>query len=236
MQREDWVTRPTKIVRNWRFVMRAMQSNSVNFPSHALQLDGLLGAVEEADILKDDRTTTVSKIVIENQAFILKRYNARNHWHTVKRAFRKSRARRCWKMSFEFKRAGLNVSEPVMMFEDRYILVRKDAYFANRLLLGDELLTMLPDMQESEQKQVKAAVMHAFKVMEEAKISHGDMKATNLLWVDQQLYFIDLDAAKKHAQWSPMWTKAHAKDKKRFLKNWHNQPELLELFAGLNNE
>lgn len=233
MHRVDWVSRPTEIIRDSRFVLRAMQSATVNFPRDSAQLDGILEAADAKDILKDDRTTTVSKVVIDGQPLILKRYNARNHWHTIKRAFRKSRARRCWKMSFEFKRAGLNVSEPIMMFEDRYILVRKDAYFANRLLSGDELLTKLPDMSEPEKLQVKAAVFDAFALMAQAKISHGDMKATNLLWVDQQLYFIDLDAAKKHAQWSIIWTKAHAKDKKRFLKNWHNQPELLKLFDEL---
>ena len=233
MHRVDWVSRSTEIVRDSRFVLRAMQPNTVNFPRDSAQLDGILEAADADDILKDDRTTTVSKVVIDGQSLILKRYNARNHWHTVKRAFRKSRARRCWKMSFEFKRAGLNVSEPVMMFEDRYILVRKDAYFANRLLSGDELLTKLPDMSEPEKQQVKAAIFQAFKTMAQAKISHGDMKATNLLWVDQQLYFIDLDAAKKHAHWSPMWSKAHTKDKKRFLKNWDTQPELLTLFSDL---
>ena len=59
------------------------------------------------------------------------------------------------------------------------------------------------------------------------------MKATNLLWVDGALYFIDLDAAKKHAWWSLTWGKAHAKDKRRFLKNWAEKPDLLSLFSEL---
>ena len=69
-------------------------------------------------------------------------------------------------------------------------------------------------------------------IMQEHKISHGDLKATNLLWVDNQLYFIDLDAARQHKTIAS-WQRANKRDKKRFLKNWRDTPELEALFARI---
>jgi len=229
----QWVQRNAKMVRTRRYVLRADPVVGSALPSNVAELDALLDAASGDDVLKNDRTTTVAKLQVANQTLILKRYNPRNQWHKIKRALRKSRARRCWEMSFAFKRAGLNVSPPLMMFEDRYGLLRMNAYFANEFLSGDELLSALPSMDEAAQQAVKSAVLSAFEKLAAARISHGDMKATNLLWVDNELFFIDLDAAQQHSPWSLTWRKNHNKDKRRFLKNWQHHGDLLQLFSAL---
>lgn len=233
MTANQWVQRSAKYVRTLRFVLRADPVAGTVLPSEAAALDAMLEAVDVQDILKNDRTTTVAKITVANQSLILKRYNPRNRWHKIKRALRISRARRCWEMSFRFERAGLNVSPPLMMFEDRYGLIRMNAYFANEFLLGDELLTALPNMDDATREDVKQAVLNAFAKLRAARISHGDMKATNLLWVNNRLFFIDLDASQQHAPWSLTWQKSHNKDKRRFLQNWQGQPDLQALFTEL---
>jgi len=181
--------------------------------------------------LKDDRTTTVVKLVQQSQdALVLKRYNPRNHWHKVKRALRRSRARRCWQMSYAFARAGLNVAAPVLMFEQRFGPLRLDAYFVNAFLEGQELLTLLPALDECERRLVATEIRAAFGKMQAAKLSHGDMKASNLIWSQGKLFFIDLDAAQQHrSQFT--WFRAHQKDRQRFLKNWADQPEILDVFS-----
>ncbi len=185
-----------------------------------------------AKTFKHDRTTTVSLLQASNNQYVLKRYNARTHWHKYKRAFRRSRARRCWKMSHEFSKAGLNVAMPMLMYEKRFGPIRRNAYFANEYLDGDEVLTALPEMSEHEQMQVVQAVKDAFKCLQENKLSHGDMKASNLLWVDKKLYFIDLDAANQHMT-TLSWKHSNMKDRKRFLKNWIEFPEIQSMFDWL---
>lgn len=182
--------------------------------------------------LKDDRTTTVARFNNASGTFVIKRYNPRNLWHTISRSLRVSRARRCWSMSYRFQQAGLNVAEPVMMYEWRFGPLRGNAYFINRFLRGEELLTTLPSMSPTLQNDVLLAVRHAFEVMRQNHLSHGDMKASNLLWMDGELFFIDLDAARQHLN-SVTWKAANRKDKKRFLKNWQDQPELLALFSEI---
>ena len=194
------------------------------------QLDEILRS--SAKIYKHDRTTTVAAVKVGEQNFVLKRYNARNHWHIVKRAFRRTRARRCWQMSYVFRRAGLNVAEPALMLEKRFGPVRQVAYFMNRKLRGEELLGLLPEMPREKQEKVVLAIKHIFEKMRQHKISHGDMKASNLIWQDDRLFFIDLDAAQQHIT-TFGWLAAHSKDKKRFLKNWQTQPQIMQLFKDI---
>ena len=182
--------------------------------------------------LKNDQTTTVIEHTVVDKNVVIKRYNARNLKHCLSRAVRKSRAQRCWDMSFEFVNIGLNVAEPLLMYEQRFGPLRLDAYFVNEKLSGVELLTALPTMTQGQKEQVVAQIYDAFNKMREAKITHGDMKATNLMWVNEQLYFIDLDASKCHRS-DFLFTRANNKDKKRFMKNWKDKPELLALFSEL---
>lgn len=232
-QRCSRTSNDSQTMRTWRYVARVSQKDADTLPRSAEALDAMLAQASEQDTLKNDQTTTVAKLLVGDQEIILKRYNPRNSWHKVKRALRKSRARRCWKMSRTFSEVGLNVSPPIMMFEDRVWLIRRNAYFANQFLPGSELLTALPSMNDDERSHVKRAVTDAFETLATARISHGDMKATNLLWVDKRLFFIDLDAAQQHSKWSLTWGKSHNKDKRRFVQNWQDQPELLALFADL---
>lgn len=227
---KNWSNQEILRVSEWRhqYWIAADYVKYIDAQHHAL--DDELKNVEDA--FKHDQTTTVAKLEISGNLMVLKRYNARSEWHKFKRAFRGSRARRCWSMSYHFQRAGLNVSEPILMYEKRFGPVRGHAYFANRFLKGEELITALPSMSVSDQQKVQAAIRHAFSSMRAHKLTHGDMKASNLLWVGNELYFIDLDAARKHRSlWS--WYTSHTKDKKRFLKNWQSQPALLALFEGI---
>ena len=67
-------------------------------------------------------------------------------------------------MSYEFQRLGLNVPEPVLMFEPRVGPFRGNSYFANVYLPGDVLLTSLPKMPKSLQIKVANAVGEAFEI------------------------------------------------------------------------
>jgi len=197
-------------------------------------LDEVLANTEVA--FKHDQTTTVAKLDLVSEQgpvhLVLKRYNPRSLWHTFKRAFRRSRARRCWNMSYLFSRAGLNVAPPVLMLEQRFGPIRLNAYFVNEFLEGEELLSALPVMSVEQQSEVVVAVKSAFAKMQAARLTHGDMKASNLIWVAGELFFIDLDAAQRHSSMLS-WRKSHQKDKKRFLKNWRDHPALLTLLAEL---
>lgn len=190
---------------------------------------------QSTTLLKDDRTTTV-RVVRQpdqpNQQLVVKRYNAKGRWHKISRAIRESRASRCWRMSYVFAEAGISVATPYMMHEVRFGPFNQNAYFVSEKLAGQELLTALPKLEVAEQREVVASIKVLFEQLEEHRLSHGDMKASNILWNGEQLSLIDLDACAQHRH-VLSWRKANLKDRKRFLKNWQERPELLSMFEFL---
>ena len=227
---QEWLNQNVNFIHAWRYCYRTNSdaiSNETVLTPHRLDQ-----YIDTKDVYKNDLTTTVVKVSLDEADFVLKRYNPRSFGHKIKRALRRSRASRCWSMSYAFARAGLRVPTPVFMYELRFGILRKSAYFANEFLDGEELLTIFPMMSKHDQMSVVSDLKVAMDCMRESKISHGDMKASNLLWVQGELFFIDLDAAKQHRT-KFGWQLANKRDKKRFLKNWRDQPELLELFSWL---
>lgn len=186
----------------------------------------------QSKILKDDRTTTVACLHLKPRQMVLKRYNARSWGHVISRSVRRSRASRCWQMSYAFANAGIRVAAPYLMYEQRFGPLRLNAYFVSEYLPGEELLKALPSMDAEQQSRVLQKIRDAYQRMRAAKLSHGDLKASNLIWHNDELYFIDLDAAQQHRSISS-WSRAHHKDRQRFSKNWRDQPALLALFADL---
>jgi tRNA A-37 threonylcarbamoyl transferase component Bud32 len=220
------------IVHRFGWFVRAWQSetSTSELQTHGSKLDQALA--NTANAFKHDRTTTVMRINLATKDIVLKRYNARTLGHAFSRMLRKTRARRCWNMSYAFDDAGLNVATPVLMMEKRFGPLRFNAYFASELLAGEELLSALPRMVDVEKKLVVEAVYGAFAKMQKAKITHGDLKASNLIWGQGKLYFIDLDAAQKHRS-LVTWNVGHKKDRRRFRKNWQGNPDLMALFSNL---
>jgi hypothetical protein len=69
------------------------------------------------------------------------------------------------------------------------------------------------------QGDVAQAIVDLFKSLHDVRISHGDLKATNLLWHAGRLLLIDLDAVQQHAS-SQRHAKAWQRDRARLLRNW----------------
>lgn len=190
-----------------------------------------------SEVLKHDRTTTVIASSIAHGSALLpcivKRYNAKSAWHRISRAVRESRAARCWRMSFKFAAAGVYIPKPLYMFEQRFFGFRRGAYFASQRIKGDELLTVFAELDESAKRKVVEAVRTFFWQLESARLSHGDLKASNLIWDGEHLWAIDLDAACEHYS-RAAWRKANLKDRRRFLKNWASSSTLTRYFEFLN--
>lgn len=228
MDQLDWARQPVTRTIDWNSRVWMSSHYLERVPFDADSLNALL--VDTSDAFKHDRTTTVARVELAGRAMVLKRYNPRNQWHKIKRALRRSRARRCWNMSYAFADAGLNVAAPILMLEDRFGPFRLDAYFLNEFIEGQELITLLPTMNGEQRQKVAEAIEDAFEKMKAARLTHGDLKASNLMWSNDKLYFIDLDAAQQHR--NPVtWLKGHSKDRKRFLKNWQGDNQLLSIFS-----
>lgn len=181
--------------------------------------------IQQSSIIKDDKSTTVAKFSHDGKEYIIKRFNARNGWHRIKRALRKTRAACCWLMSHQYTQAGILAPKPVARLEYHYGPFKSDSFFISEFIQGQELLEWLPKQNAKVINQVTTEIQKIFRLFYENRLSHGDMKATNLLWSDGKLLLIDLDVARQHSI-KLTFLKAHERDKKRFRRNG-------ELFAQM---
>ena len=223
-------THKFSIQKQWTF--RRIQVSSVDdaFINKVLDNPDFFLLPENAKkIFKHDRTTTVALIESESKQYILKRYNARSLLHKFKRALRQTRARRCWKMSQAFMGAGLNVAPAVAILEKCWGIFKGDAYFVSEYIDGEMLLNYLPEQNKKQQVLIAEKMTSVFGKMRAAKITHGDMKASNLLWLNDRIYFIDLDGATRHKSYLTWW-RSHERDKRRFMKNWWQNEALTNIF------
>lgn len=192
----------------------------IQYPDRAFQSTN-------ARVFKDDKTTTVAVVESQSQqgGVVFKRFNARSKFHLIKRLFRKTRARRCWRMAQHFSAVGIPVAKPLMMLEKRFGPMKFDAFYVTEYIAGAPLLDLLPSLNEQELNRALQSIESIFTIFKNKRLSHGDMKATNLIWFEGQVYLIDLDASRHH-KLDLTWRSANNRDKRRFLKNWQSDTAL----------
>lgn len=184
----------------------------------------------ETQILKTDRTTTVAIVRCAERKLVLKRYNTKNTWHALRRLLRVSRAQNCWDLTSVFRSVGLDTANRVALIEQRMGPFKGCSWFVSEFVEGAMLLDVLHACEDSVRvAQLADQAIAILQVLERHRLSHGDMKATNILVCDGRLTLVDLDAARLHRSPSTHQS-ALSKDRTRFLKNWRDQPELWDLF------
>ena len=89
-----------------------------------------------------------------------------------------------------------------------------------------------PGVNEVENAAIIREVDRLFALLREHRLSHGDLKASNIVWSQGKLFLIDLDAARAHTS-NRAFQRFHARDRARFMKNWHDRPLARKQFAAL---
>ena len=190
--------------------------------------------------LKEDVAASVWRSEYQTHPLLIKRYNTQGAWHAIRRSFRNSRADNCRNMARLFQQAGIHTAANVAVIQERFGPFKARSWFISEYIRG-ELLTRYFENQTSSSRQrvelelLKTNVANLFTFLRRHKLSHGDLKATNILLSDDQLYLIDLDAARAHKN-ENSFQRAHKKDQSRFLKNWLQQAEVHQLFEPLVNQ
>ncbi|MCB1668079.1 MAG: hypothetical protein KDI24_06950 [Pseudomonadales bacterium] len=188
--------------------------------------------IGNAGFLKQGNSSTVVKIPSEDGGWVVKRYNIKSFWHGLRRCFRPSRAWVSWKNAYRLELLGIATPKPLAMRENRSGPLRREAYLITEYSSGEGLQGWLLQRGDRPVPQwLDDAVVRMFDIFWHSQVSHGDMKATNLLVTEgAELQLIDLDALTHH-QSARKFRKAFAKDLRRFLDNW--QGSTWQHFADL---
>jgi tRNA A-37 threonylcarbamoyl transferase component Bud32 len=175
--------------------------------------------------LKDGGTCTVTRASIGSREVVIKRYNLKNWRHALSRSWRSSRAWHSWREAHRLLFLGLATPRPLALIEERLGPLRGRAFYITEFAGGPNLLEALDPDQEPG-PAFKHALTHLFQALREQRISHGDLKATNLLWIDGRIVLIDLDAMRQHHSTSA-YQRAWKKDRDRLLRNWPAHSDLV---------
>ena len=108
--------------------------------------------------------------------------------------------------------------------------MRRRAFLINAFCPGLSLLQCL-DADQAPPDEVAREIVSVFATLHRLRISHGDLKATNLLWHEGRLVVIDLDSVVQHRS-ARSYERAWRRDRARLLRNW---PESSALYRWLDN-
>ena len=168
--------------------------------------------------LKDGGTCTVGRADGPAGAVVIKRYNLKHWRHALSRAWRPSRAWHSWREAHRLLALGVATPLPLALIEDRRGPLRGRAFYLAEHVAAANLLEVLDPARLPSPEQ-QAALRELFVVLCDQRITHGDLKATNLLWQDGRVVLIDLDAMCRHRS-MPAFQRAWRRDRARLLRNW----------------
>lgn len=181
-------------------------------------LDDPDGAIARGTLLKDGNTATVAQVVLDGRTLVVKRYNLKNAAHALSRLWRPSRAWHAWRAAHRLSFLGIATPRPLALIEERAGPLRRRAWLVMEHCPGANLLDLL-DPDQPPHEDIAAALLDTLRSLHAARVHHGDLKATNLLWHAGRLFLIDLDATTAHAS-AASFKRAWARDRARLLRNW----------------
>jgi tRNA A-37 threonylcarbamoyl transferase component Bud32 len=166
------------------------------------EIDGLMHA---GQVLKDDDTCSVSRANFRDKEIVIKRYNHKGVWHSLRHTIKRSRARRSWLHAHRLKM--LNIATPIALAyveRQRWGLVW-NSYLLTTYVEGKELRDFLRDESIAEKHfaEITGQVKQLLDKLEKHQIAHGDLKDTNILITESGAVLIDLDAMRAY-RWG--WT------------------------------
>jgi tRNA A-37 threonylcarbamoyl transferase component Bud32 len=144
-------------------------------------------------------------------------------WHFLKRCWRPSRAANAWRQGNLMNLLGIPTPAVLGFVEHRFGPLRKRAYLISEYVADASELSQVYAEEAPKEPELKQ-IRRIFNLMREYRLSHGDMKASNLLLTQSgEVELIDLDAMQEHRyDWT--FERAFARDQQRFMKNWQKMP------------
>jgi len=175
-------------------------------------------AIGAGRTLKDGGKSTVAQILVDDHPLLVKRYNLSGLGYALGRALRPSRAWHSWRAAHRLQFFGVPTPAPLALIEERIGPLRRRAWLVSEYCPGANLLSHLAADRAPPAAEAQA-ILQLFAAMHRLRITHGDLKAMNLLWHAGQVWLIDLDDLIQHGS-AAAHSRAWSRDRARLLRNW----------------
>ena len=139
-----------------------------------------------------------------------------------------------------FTRAGIFTAPNVAVIQEWLGPFKLRSWFISEYIEGALLVHYMANQADAslphpQLDALKANTVNLFQSLRAKQLSHGDLKASNIILSENRLYLIDLDAARAHKN-KYSFLRAHQKDQARFMKNWVSNAYTQQLFEPLINQ
>lgn len=196
--------------------LRGMVCRQQKGAFQALLEAGIDAVMEQGEILKRGNSSTVCRVRWQGHEWVVKRYNVKSLGHRLRRQFKPSRASRSWRNARWLELIGLHTPPAVGYVERRVAGFLDTAYFVCGYVSGPSVRDLAGDA--TTMRAVQARMEQLFFLMETLHFNHGDLKATNFLWIRQRLWVLDLDAMQLNLSLKQT-RKLVARDRARWREN-----------------
>lgn len=233
-----------KVMRNCSAFVRLNTATSLTVYDRDEESDELIKLLKNpeaglpaTELLKAGRTATVSKIFCGDKAMVLKRYNIKNTWHWLRRCLRPTRAAAAWQLGQHLRLLGIATAKPIAFVEKSFLGLRGKSYLLTEYIGGEDIGHYLtnPMRDTSFDESIMRQVISLFESLAECRITHGDLKMTNILIAKQKPILIDLDGMRIHRS-TNSFKRAFQEEIERFMRNWRDHPTIYKMFEKLVSE
>lgn len=178
------------------------------------QIDTLM---DKGQILKDGNTCYVSRLMWNNKDIVVKRYNHKGFIHSLRHTIKKSRARQGWLHAHRLRMLQIPTPKPLAYIEHRKAGLIWQSYLVTEYVEGRRLYDFLHDNKTSEEERsmVNQQIVKLLERLGKYRITHGDLKHSNILIADNGPVITDLDAMKVH-KWNWLYKAKRTKDVAHF--------------------
>lgn len=178
------------------------------------RIDDLMDAGE---VFKKGNTCHVSRVQWNGRDVVIKRYNHKGLFYSLRHSFMRSRARQGWLHGHRLAMLGVATPAPLACVEQYRGPILWQSYLVTEYVGGRKLYAYMSDRSTTKEQgeTAIAEVMHLLDDLDKHRISHGDLKHTNILLTDRGPALMDLDGMCVHRLgWT--YSRKRAKDLAHF--------------------
>jgi tRNA A-37 threonylcarbamoyl transferase component Bud32 len=191
----------------------------------------------ETELLKAGGSSTVAKIKIDDRFYVMKRYNIKDSTHWLRRCLRPTRAATGWRLAQRLRLMGISTAKPVAFIEKRFVGLRGKSYLLMEYIDSEHAGDFFARNEEDKAASqfVAQQMMALFEGLARLRITHGDLKMTNILICKHKPVLIDLDGMHEHRSMLG-FKRAFQQEIKRFMFNWRDNRTVYHMFELLVQE
>ncbi len=185
--------------------------------------------MDDGKVIKSDTTTFLSLVSWNNKEVVIKRYNHKGLIHSLRHTIKGSRAKRSWLNGQLLTLLNIPTPKPLAFIEQRKGLLLWKSYLVTEYVPAQKLCDFLRDDRISgqEKKETAERLRRLLDKLGEYRITHGDLKPTNILITRNGPVLTDLDAMKSY-KWSRFFRINQSKDTDRLCRSNETLKDILQ--------